>query len=171
MGVQRPTQSLWLCKGSGPQTRVCAAGFFLWDGFGGPAAGLRAGAGGGLRSGSRNLLSLAGPPSSRPPLPHFLSEMRVRMAPLVPDVNPILPSGLEHSAVTDRDPVSQEHKGDCYTCFRHAGVRPQAMRTALPSRSAAVLSCFPHPTRSTWRLDAAASGAQLLPPRVALPQP
>lgn len=171
---------MWGCKGQLSHCgyakevalrRVCAAGFFLWDGFGGPAAGLRAGAGGGLRSGSRNLLSLAGPPSSRPPLPHFLSEMRVRMAPLVPDVNPILPSGLEHSAVTDRDPVSQEHKGDCYTCFRHAGVRPQAMRTALPSRSAAVLSCFPHPTRSTWRLDAAASGAQLLPPRVALPQP
>jgi len=114
--------------------RVCTVGLFLWDGSEGPAAGLRGRgggrgrgrAGGALRSGSRNLLSLASPPSSRPPLPHFLPGIRVRMVPLVPDVNPILlPSGLEHTAVTDRDPVSQEHKGARYTCLCHAGVRPQ----------------------------------------------
>lgn len=112
--------------------RVCTVGLFLWDGSEGPAAGLRGRgggrgrAGGALRSGSRNLLSLASPPSSRPPLPHFLPGIRVRMVPLVPDVNPILlPSGLEHTAVTDRNPVSQEHKGARHTCLCHAGVRPQ----------------------------------------------
>lgn len=104
---------------------------------------------GGLQSGSRNLLSLASPPSSHPPFPPFpLSRMWVKMTPLVPDVNPILlPSGLEHAAVTDRDPVSQEHKGACYPCLRHAGVRPQGPRQpALPSHSwFSAASPTPHP--------------------------
>lgn len=56
------------------------------------------------------------------------------------DVSPVSclppPPGSEHTAVSDRDPVSKEHQGACHTHHQHPGVR-------LPSLPAPTLHHLP----------------------------